>query len=83
MKIWLVWIRYADSIEKGGRWIDSMWADISHARDRTVEIRDSLKACGAIRHEVEYLAATVADCVAVQSTESPQQQNDGTQGGQS
>ena len=62
MKIWLVFIRQTDSVGGGVcRWIDSMWADNAHAVTRAVEVRDSIRACGASHHEVFYTTGEVAD----------------------
>jgi hypothetical protein len=62
MKLWVVFIsgRFADNCNE--RWIDSMWAAGGNARNRVIEVRDSMRACGATRFEVSYTQTTkVAD----------------------
>ena len=60
MKLWVVFIRQTGPVgEHLCHWIDSQWADFSHAQSRTVEVRDSMKACSTTRHEVFYTQTTV------------------------
>lgn len=62
MTIWIVFIQQVGPAgEHVCRWIDSMWADNKHAVSRADEVRDSMKACGAIRHEVFCAPGKVAD----------------------
>ena len=62
MRIWTVFVRDVDSVGAHVcRYIDSQWADINHASEREAELKASIKACGASRHEVFIVEMKVAD----------------------
>lgn len=73
MKLYVLWVKVSDTLGAiVARYIDSQWATAEHAKNRTLELTDSLRACGfSTRVSIDTFYGYVAD-VSINETKPEQ-----------